>query len=203
MPPRDSPRRRACGNVTRALTASGARGRYPEPVAVWVFKVALPPGKTLFIDRNPELLRDCVDVVDVQVDKGVGPCVTGVLREVETHASARYRNEPRKPRLELMLPLLQESESFVPGHGPLGVFHIQHWDDLFLHASQPIRAARNSIFAWASLVRAVEVIDTVVAGLRARGAELVGELERYEDSYRLCYVRGPEGIIIELAEQIG
>ncbi|HET7855183.1 MAG TPA: hypothetical protein VFL41_01885 [Gaiellaceae bacterium] len=33
--------------------------------------------------------------------------------------------------------------------------------------------------------------------------ELVGELERYEDSYRLCYVRGPEGIIIELAEQIG
>jgi catechol 2,3-dioxygenase-like lactoylglutathione lyase family enzyme len=50
---------------------------------------------------------------------------------------------------------------------------------------------------------AVEDIDAVVAGLRARGAELVGELVRYEDSYRLCYVRGPEGIIIELAEQIG
>jgi hypothetical protein len=39
--------------------------------------------------------------------------------------------------------------------------------------------------------------------LRAHGAELVGEVERYEDSYRLCYVRGPEGIIVELAEQIG
>jgi catechol 2,3-dioxygenase-like lactoylglutathione lyase family enzyme len=50
---------------------------------------------------------------------------------------------------------------------------------------------------------AVEDIDAVVAGLRARGAELVGELERYQDSYRLCYVRGPEGIIVELAEQIG
>jgi catechol 2,3-dioxygenase-like lactoylglutathione lyase family enzyme len=50
---------------------------------------------------------------------------------------------------------------------------------------------------------AVENIDAVVARLRARGAELVGRLERYEDSYRLCYVRGPEGIIIELAEQIG
>ena len=50
---------------------------------------------------------------------------------------------------------------------------------------------------------AVEDIDAVVAGLRSRGAELVGELERYRDSYRLCYVRGPEGIIIELAEQIG
>ena len=50
---------------------------------------------------------------------------------------------------------------------------------------------------------AVEDIDAVVAGLRARGFELVGELGRYEDSYRLCYVRGPEGIIVELAEQIG
>jgi catechol 2,3-dioxygenase-like lactoylglutathione lyase family enzyme len=50
---------------------------------------------------------------------------------------------------------------------------------------------------------AVEDIDAVVAGLRARGAELVSELERYEDSYRLCYLRGPEGIIVELAKQIG
>ena len=40
---------------------------------------------------------------------------------------------------------------------------------------------------------AVDDIDAVVAGLRARGAELVGEVERYEDIYRLCYVRGPEG----------
>ena len=48
----------------------------------------------------------------------------------------------------------------------------------------------------------VEDIDAVVAGLRARGAGLVGVLENYEDIYRLCYVRGPEGIIIELAEQI-
>jgi catechol 2,3-dioxygenase-like lactoylglutathione lyase family enzyme len=49
---------------------------------------------------------------------------------------------------------------------------------------------------------AVDDIDAVVARLRARGAELVGELENYEDSYRLCYIRGPEGIIIELAEKI-
>jgi catechol 2,3-dioxygenase-like lactoylglutathione lyase family enzyme len=49
----------------------------------------------------------------------------------------------------------------------------------------------------------VEDIDAVVAGLRARDAELVGEVERYKDSYRLCYVRGPEGIIVELAERIG
>ena len=50
---------------------------------------------------------------------------------------------------------------------------------------------------------AVKDIESVVAGLQARGSELVGELERYEDKYRLCYVRGPEGIIVELAEKIG
>jgi catechol 2,3-dioxygenase-like lactoylglutathione lyase family enzyme len=49
----------------------------------------------------------------------------------------------------------------------------------------------------------VEDIDEVVARLKARGAELVGELEQYKDIYRLCYVRGPAGIIVELAEEIG
>ncbi len=64
------------------------------------------------------------------------------------------------------------------------------------HAPANTRGIRHVAFA-------VEDIDAVVAGLRARGAELVGELENYEDIYRLCYVRGPEGIIIELAERIG
>jgi catechol 2,3-dioxygenase-like lactoylglutathione lyase family enzyme len=50
---------------------------------------------------------------------------------------------------------------------------------------------------------AVDDVDAVVATVRAGGGELVGEVEQYEDSYRLCYVRGPEGIIVELAEQIG
>jgi catechol 2,3-dioxygenase-like lactoylglutathione lyase family enzyme len=49
---------------------------------------------------------------------------------------------------------------------------------------------------------AVDDIDAVVAGLRARGSELVGEVVQYGDSYRLCYVRGPEGILIALAEQL-
>ena len=50
---------------------------------------------------------------------------------------------------------------------------------------------------------AVEDIDDTLARLRPHGAELVGELAQYEDKYRLCYVRGPEGILIGLAEQIG
>ena len=48
----------------------------------------------------------------------------------------------------------------------------------------------------------VDDIHTVVEDLKARGTELVGELVRYENSYWLCYVRGPEGIIVELAEKI-
>jgi len=52
------------------------------------------------------------------------------------------------------------------------------------------------------LMFAVEDIDDVVARLQAHGAELVGEVEQYEDRYRLCYLRGPEGIIVALAEQL-
>jgi len=64
------------------------------------------------------------------------------------------------------------------------------------HAPANTRGIRHIAFV-------VEDIDAVVARLRALGTEFVGEVERYEDSYRLCYVRGPEGIIVELAEEIG
>jgi predicted enzyme related to lactoylglutathione lyase len=50
---------------------------------------------------------------------------------------------------------------------------------------------------------AVEDLDDTLARLRSHGAELVGEVVQYEDQYRLCYVRGPEGILIGLAEQLG
>lgn len=50
---------------------------------------------------------------------------------------------------------------------------------------------------------AVDDLDAVVARLRPHGAELVGEVVQYEDSYRLCYVRGPEGLMVGLAEQRG
>ncbi|MFK3978882.1 VOC family protein [Micromonospora sp. NPDC050397] len=49
---------------------------------------------------------------------------------------------------------------------------------------------------------AVDDIEDVVARLRAHGAELVGEVAQYEEVYRLCYVRGPEGIVVGLAEQL-
>ncbi len=48
----------------------------------------------------------------------------------------------------------------------------------------------------------VEDIEDMVAKLKKRGAETFSEVKRYEDSYKLCYVRGPEGIILELAEEL-
>jgi catechol 2,3-dioxygenase-like lactoylglutathione lyase family enzyme len=67
-----------------------------------------------------------------------------------------------------------------------------------LPANAPVNALgiRRIMFA-------VEDIDDVVARLLAHGAELVGEVVQYGDSYRLAYVRGPEGIIVALAEQLG
>ena len=49
----------------------------------------------------------------------------------------------------------------------------------------------------------VDDLDAALAGLRAHGGELIGEVAQYENSYRLCYVRGPAGIIVALAEQLG
>ena len=49
----------------------------------------------------------------------------------------------------------------------------------------------------------IDDIEDVVARLRAHGAEPIGEITQYEDKYRLCYIRGPEGIMVALAEQLG
>ena len=67
---------------------------------------------------------------------------------------------------------------------------------------EPADAPSNTL-GLRSVMFAVDDIDATVAGLRALGAELVGELVQYQDSYRLCYVRGPAGIIVALAQQLG
>ena len=66
------------------------------------------------------------------------------------------------------------------------------------HRTAPVNA-----LGYLRVMFAVEDIDDTLARLRSHGAELVGELVQYEDQYRLCYVRGPEGILIGLAEQLG
>ena len=68
-------------------------------------------------------------------------------------------------------------------------------------SAEPKNAPANTL-GIRRIMFAVDDIEDVVARLRAHGAQLVGELVQYEDKYRLCYVRGPEGILIALAEQL-
>jgi catechol 2,3-dioxygenase-like lactoylglutathione lyase family enzyme len=68
-------------------------------------------------------------------------------------------------------------------------------------SAEPENAPPNTL-GLRSVMFAVDDVDATVARLRAHGAELVGEVAQYQDSYRLCYVRGPAGIIVALAEQL-
>ena len=69
-------------------------------------------------------------------------------------------------------------------------------------AVRPDSTAPNTL-GLRRIMFAVDDIDEVVARLQGHGAELVGEVAQYEDMYRLCYVRGPGGTIVALAEELG
>ncbi|MBY9078723.1 VOC family protein [Paenibacillus sp. HN-1] len=66
------------------------------------------------------------------------------------------------------------------------------------HRTAPVNA-----LGYLRVMFAVEDIDEMVSRLIKHGAQLVGEVVQYEDSYRLCYIRGTEGLLIGLAEQLG
>ena len=75
------------------------------------------------------------------------------------------------------------------------------------HTPAPVRTEPKDAPANALGIRrimfAVDDLEDVLARLRAHGAQLVGEIAQYENKYRLCFIRGPEGIIVGLAEQLG
>jgi catechol 2,3-dioxygenase-like lactoylglutathione lyase family enzyme len=66
------------------------------------------------------------------------------------------------------------------------------------HRNAPVNA-----LGYLRVMFTVDDLDETLARLRKRGAQLVGDVVQYEDSYRLCYIRGPEGLLIGLAEQLG
>jgi hypothetical protein len=84
------------------------------------------------------------------------------------------------------------------GHGRL---ELTKFHNPMVIRAQPENALGNTL-GLRSVMFVVDDLDAVVAGLRARGAAFVGEVEQYQDSHRLCYVRGPEGIIVALSEQL-
>jgi catechol 2,3-dioxygenase-like lactoylglutathione lyase family enzyme len=65
------------------------------------------------------------------------------------------------------------------------------------HRKAPVNA-----LGYLRVMFAVDDLDTTLDRLRRRGAQLVGEVVQYEDSYRLCYIRGPEGLLIGLAQEL-
>jgi catechol 2,3-dioxygenase-like lactoylglutathione lyase family enzyme len=84
------------------------------------------------------------------------------------------------------------------GHGRIELSRFLDPAPVSDHRNAPV----NSL-GYLRVMFAVEGIDDVVARLSRHGAELVGEVVQYKELYRLCYVRGPEGILVGLAEQIG
>ena len=84
------------------------------------------------------------------------------------------------------------------GHGRVELTKFRNPE---LVGAEPAIAPPNTL-GLRQIMFAVEDIDDTVARLRAHGAELVGEVAQYEDKYRLCYMRGPAGIIVALAEEL-
>jgi catechol 2,3-dioxygenase-like lactoylglutathione lyase family enzyme len=84
------------------------------------------------------------------------------------------------------------------GHGRVELMKFQRPTAV---SAEPKNAPANTL-GIRRIMFAVDDIEDVVARLRAHGAQLVGELTQYEDKYRLCYVRGPEGILVALAEEL-
>src|SRR5512134_9675 len=84
------------------------------------------------------------------------------------------------------------------GHGRLELSRFLAPPVIADHRRAPVNA-----LGYLRVMFAVEDIDDTLTRLRKRGAELVGSVVRYEDAYRLCYIRGPEGILIGLAQELG
>ena len=84
------------------------------------------------------------------------------------------------------------------GHGRL---ELTKFRNPTLVAIEPAIAPPNTL-GLRSIMFTVDSVDDTVARLRAHGGELVGEVAQYEDKYRLCYMRGPAGIIVALAEEL-
>ncbi len=84
------------------------------------------------------------------------------------------------------------------GHGKL---ELTRFRTPQLVATDPAIAPPNTL-GLRSVMFAVDSVDDTVARLRGHGGELIGEVAQYEDQYRLCYMRGPAGIIVALAEEL-
>ena len=84
------------------------------------------------------------------------------------------------------------------GHGRLELSRFLTPPAVADHRNAPVNA-----LGYLRIMFAVDDIDETLERLRKRGAQLVGEVVQYKDAYRLCYIRGPEGLLIGLAQELG
>ena len=84
------------------------------------------------------------------------------------------------------------------GHSRLEISRFLNPPVVADHRNAPVNA-----LGYLRVMFAVDDIDDTLARLRKRGTQLVGEVVQYEDVYRLCYIRGPEGLLIGLAQELG
>jgi catechol 2,3-dioxygenase-like lactoylglutathione lyase family enzyme len=84
------------------------------------------------------------------------------------------------------------------GHGRLELSRFLKPPTIADHRTAPVNA-----LGYLRVMFEVEDIDNTLARLQKRGAQLVGDVVKYEDVYRLCYIRGPEGLLLGLAQRIG
>ena len=128
--------------------------------------------------------------------------VVEFFEEIGLEVEGRATNEG--PWVDKVIGLEGASSDIVmlrppDGHGgvELSKFHAPR-----AIVSEPANAPVNTV-GLRRIMFGVDDLDDLVARLRARGAELVGEIAQYEDVYRLCFMRGPEGIIVGLAQRLG
>ena len=147
------------------------------------------------MERNKLLRMDNVGIVVESLDNAIS-FFTEIGLKLEGRATIEGEWAGRvtglgSQRVEIAMMVTPD------GHSRLEISRFLDPPAISDHRTAPVNA-----LGYLRVMFTVEDIDEMVARLRKHGAQLVGEVVQYEDSYRLCYIRGTEGLLIGLAEQL-
>jgi catechol 2,3-dioxygenase-like lactoylglutathione lyase family enzyme len=163
--------------------------------------------RTGFAGRSPGALDAKRDIMTVKRMDNVGIVVENIDAAIEFFTELGLELEGRAPiagdwadgvtglrdmRVEIAMMRTPD------GHSRLEMSRFLAPPVVADHRKAPVNA-----LGYLRVMFTVEDIDDTLARLGKRGAELVGRVTQYEDTYRLCYIRGPEGILIGLAQELG
>src|SRR5919106_280194 len=186
----------------------GGSGRVcPMGGVPWQRRLTIHSSRTHFVGRLNSVVRRQGDIMTVKRMDNVGIVVEDIDAAIEFFTELGLELEGRAPiegdwadgvtglrdmRVEIAMMRTPD------GHGRLEISRFLAPPVVADHRSAPVNA-----LGYLRVMFTVEDIDDTLARLGKRGAELVGEVVQYEDTYRLCYIRGPEGVLIGLAQELG